>query len=48
LREVRTQLSEDPDTIPTCLSLLDRAAEVAAHPPRAYERPDASQLYRGH
>jgi hypothetical protein len=26
LREVRTQLSEDPDTLPVCLSLLDRAA----------------------
>jgi hypothetical protein len=41
-------LSEHPDTIPTCLWLLDRAAELAAHPPRAYERPDASRLYRGH
>jgi hypothetical protein len=48
LREVRTQLSEDPDAIPTCLWLLDRAAEVAAHPPRPYERPDANRLYRAH
>jgi hypothetical protein len=48
IREILTQLSEDPDTLPVCLSLLDRAAEMAAHPPRAYERPDASRLCRGH
>ena len=50
LCEIRTQLSEDPDTLPTCLSLLDRAAEVADHPPRTVhvDRPDASRLYRGH
>jgi hypothetical protein len=49
IQEIRTQLSEDPDTLPVCLSLLDRAAEVAAHPPRALhvDRPDASRLYRG-
>jgi hypothetical protein len=34
IREIRTQLSEDPDTLPVCLSLLDRAAEVADRPPR--------------
>jgi hypothetical protein len=49
LREVRTQLSEDPDTLPVCLSLLDRAAEMADRPPKALhvDRPDASRLYRG-
>ena len=48
IREIRTQLSEDPDTLPVCLSLLDRAAEM---PPPAVlnrDRPDASRLYRGH
>jgi hypothetical protein len=47
--EIRTQLSEDPDTLPVCLSLLDRAAEKAEHPSRALhiDRPDASRLYRG-
>jgi len=50
IREIRTQLSEDPDTLPTCLSLLDQAAERAEHPPRAMnvERPDATRLYRRH
>jgi len=48
IREIRTQLSEDPDTLPVCLSLLDRAAEMP--PPRALhrDRPDASRLDRGH
>jgi hypothetical protein len=47
IREIRTQLSEDPDTLPVCLSLLDRAVDMP--PPRAlYDRPDASRLYRGH
>jgi hypothetical protein len=47
IREIRTQLSEDPDTLPVCLSLLDRAAETP--PPRALhlDRPDAGRLYRG-
>jgi len=49
IREIRTQLSEDPDILPVCLSLLDQAAERAEHPPRAMhgDRPDASRLYRG-
>jgi hypothetical protein len=47
IREIRTQLSEDPDTLPVCLSLLDRAAETP--PPRTLhlDRPDAGRLYRG-
>jgi transposase-like protein len=50
LRKVRRQLSEDPDTLPVCLSLLDRAAEMAARPPTALhvDRPDARRLHRGH
>ena len=50
IREIRTQLSQDPDTLPVCLSLLDRAAERAEHPPRVLhrDRPDAGRLYRGY
>lgn len=50
IREIRTQLSEDPDTLPTCLSLLDRAAETADRPPKALhvDRPDANRLYRAY
>src|SRR5215207_101759 len=45
LREAALTLRSDPDALPLAITLLDRAAEVAAAPPpsaRHYLPPDAS------